>query len=314
MKRMMEIKKEAGHTHVWINFSSLDIIQNCMRKAYYALERDLRSDKGTPATIFGSAIHKALETWYSSPRTARQIPTNFKQKALKAAYSHEPEEELALKCIQHFALAAKDLMELDDDKRSIENGVEILCAYFRKYVTDDFVVASDDEGPIIEREVSYEIHKEPNLTITFFGTVDMVLIDPLGNPVVCDHKTTSSLGAQFYNRLHPNFQYTGYIWGATKALGFEHCNSFLINAIQVAKTKQDSARQFTRRTEDDFKELQDAVVWNVKKYLECQEKDIWPQNAPQPCTMYGKCTYWDICTVPKVLKENIIQAKYGDMI
>ena len=43
MKRMLEVKDGV----FYVNSSSVDLIQSCRRKAYYALERGLRSEEHT---------------------------------------------------------------------------------------------------------------------------------------------------------------------------------------------------------------------------------------------------------------------------
>ena len=63
MKRMLEQKDGV----FYINSSSVDLIQTCRRKAYYALERNLRGGDESEAQLFGTAIHRAMEAFYGAP-------------------------------------------------------------------------------------------------------------------------------------------------------------------------------------------------------------------------------------------------------
>lgn len=78
-KEMLTILEEDGRTTVRINYSSLSIIQSCARKSYYSLFRRLKSKQDSSALLFGTAIHKALETYYLAPRAERPVPKNFNE-------------------------------------------------------------------------------------------------------------------------------------------------------------------------------------------------------------------------------------------
>lgn len=316
--RMLSVKEENGKTLVQINSSSLDLLQTCLRKSHYVLNRNLKNEDST-ALAFGSAIHKALEHWYTLPFEERALNPKYNELAEVMAYGHGVENEARgpLESIRQFVLARFDTLKtLDEsDKRSLSNGVRILQDYFRHYKDDGFEVYRDSQGPVIEREVTATIYDSPSLRIDYFGTIDVILHNPqTGVITVTDHKTTSALGTEFYNRCKPNFQYTGYVWLAKQSLKID-TNLFMINGIQVAKTKTSFARQVTERTDEDFAELRSAVIHNVKKWLAAltehvQEVSAFPMTAPNPCSMYGGCSFLRICEVSSKLKESVIKALY----
>ena len=194
----------------------------------------------------------------------------------------------------------------------------LLQHYFQHYVTDPFVVLEDSNGPITERKFTLQLHENEHRVIKGFGTIDVVLRNEVTGVVLpADHKTTSQLGPTFYQRLHPNFQYTFYTLAAREVLGLD-VDSFLVNAIQVKAipktsrgTAPDFARQVTTRTQEDFEELRSAVCYFVDLFLWNQSHDCWPQTAPGPCSDYGGCQYLDICAAPSQLRENVIKAKYS---
>lgn len=323
-KEMLTVKETPEGREVRINSSSLGIILSCPRKAYYVLHRNLKSRTESPALIFGTAIHKALEVFYSHPRSVRNIPPNFKERSDLMAYASPEEREQ--KAAEHFLYAAVDafvtaaqpLQQLPDtDKRSIANGVWILQEYFKTYINDPYVVYSDANGPVTERTFDLELVKRPGLTIILFGTIDVVLKHELnGNILPADHKTSSIVGSDFFNRLKPNHQYTGYLLGTQKVLGLD-TNEFLVNCVQVKerpKTARGSAphfpRQPTNRSEADIVEFIDAVEEAVTNYLRWMDTKKWPLGHVDACTMWGGCQFLEVCSAPGALRENLIDAKF----
>lgn len=314
-KEMLSVTRLDGHTTVNINYSSLDLIMTCPRKAYYALHRRLRSDDESAALVFGSAIHKALECYYSLPFETRTLPKNAADKADHLVWGNEVEDadNGCMRAITAFRERALSLESLGtDDKRSLNNGAKILIKYFQTYANDGFIVVNDKHGPIVERRVSFEIFNSKLLTINYFGTIDAILKnEKTGIITVVDHKTTSALGKEFYNQIKPNHQYTGYVIGAQRFLGID-TDMFMVNGIQVAKTLHTFARQFTNRTIEDYLSLAETVIYAVANYMHASEQNAWPMNAPKPCTMYGGCTYHRICSVPVQLRENVLKASFTE--
>lgn len=317
-KRMLGLSKlPDGRDLVEINFSSLSVINDCMRKAEYMLIRNLRANVESEALTAGKAIHKALEHWYTLPSHLRQL-TDHENEIADTLVSQpfndgNPAYETALDSINAYVVAAQSLKWLGaEDKRSLSNGIKILKAYFKHYANDGLEVVRDKfDLPYIEREVEFQIHEDDKKVIRFHGTIDVVLKNVISGQVfVADHKTTASLGSAFYNRIKPNHQYTGYVWAARECLGID-TDSFLVNGIQVAKTKSEFARQATQRTQEDFNELKISMIDASERIIKARDSGVFPQSAPNACTNYGTCPYFDICSSPKDLREIIIKAKYA---
>jgi hypothetical protein len=275
----------------------------------------LKNDTESEATLFGTAIHKALEHWYGLPESLREL--SDKDNKLAETFINVQDEEQfyegAVESIRQFALKAQPLKWLGDgDKRSIHNGIKILKAYFKHYLHDGLEIVLDANGkPMVEREVEFQLYQDQRIVINYHGTIDAIVRNKIsGHVMVADHKTTATLGSQFYNRIKPNHQYTGYVMAAQRALGLD-TNLFLVNGIQVAKTKAEFARQTTERNEEDFNEMTSAVVASVYNLLGAIEADNFPMSAPGPCSSYGSCPYLDLCSSPSHLRETIIGAKYA---
>lgn len=313
---------EDGRTHYRINFSSLSIMQECWRKVELSLIRKLRSNLEAPATLFGSAIHKGLETFYRGNRKERELPPRYTQTMEMIGCGHwEPEwsENLLLSSAYSFVQRAEALKQLpDDNTHSIHTGVWMLRHYFEKYLHDEYVIATDADGPIVERKFTMRIWEDDKVIVDTFGTIDAVMKNEVNGLILpADHKTTSRL-YDFYDKANPNFQYTLYLWAAREVLGFE-TDSFLINALQkktMPKTSRgsppDFARQVTTRTEADYDELKFAILGFLGGFAHFRSMGRFPMSAPGPCSSYGGCQYREVCGAPAQLRENIISAKYSE--
>lgn len=318
-KEMLTCTLQNGKRHVRINFSSLSLLQTCLRKAHYSLDLGLRSREESSALAFGTAVHAALEHWYQLPSSDRVLPQALAEESELLGFGHkrdEPASHGALEAIRQFVNKRYDVLSLlpEGDKRSLQSGIRILKAYFKHYANDGFHVYRDSHGPVLERRAEFPLYESNGLSISYFGTIDCVLQhEQSGVIAVADHKTTSQLGQEFYNRCKPNHQYTGYVWLAKHALGID-TKMFMINGIQTAKTKTEFARQITERTEDDFQELKLAVKRAVLLWLEATDTAEFPMTAPDPCSMYGGCQYRKICEMPEKLKATVIKAEYGTTV
>lgn len=318
-KAMMTVERDGAQTFVRINSSSLSVIQTCARKSYYSLERGLRARAGSPPLIFGSAIHKALDVFYSHTSKEREFPKDFDEVAPLLAHGHEaPEQHFLYDAIKTFVAAAKPLEALPDtESRSITSGIWVLSHYFKTYLHDVYVIHQDEQGPITERTFAVPFYEDKQLRVELFGTIDFVLRNEATGQILCgDHKTSSRMGADFLNRIKPNHQYTGYLIGAHRALGVsdEH---FLVNGIQVKARPLTSrggpptfTRQITRRTKHDFQEFQDALLWAIRSYVSWQDTNVWPLGTVDACSSWGQCPYLDVCSAPNELRQNILEAKF----
>lgn len=285
MKRMLE-KKDGKF---YINSSSVEIIQTCRRKAQYALSRNLRGEDESEALLFGTAIHMALEAFYSAPivNGERQLTLEQFQDAFV---------DVAVQSLGHLP---------DSDKRSVANGKKIIEKYWEVYQNDPWVVVKDAQGPVVERKFEFE-SRIPGVVI--HGQIDCLLQNvETGEIVVCDHKTSSSLGSDFMNRIKPNTQFSIYAWAA-QVMGYK-VSRVMVNGIQVAKTKTDLMRVFTDRTEIDLMEMFETIEDSVNLYKQSEERNLWPINSAS-CGQWGGCQYRDICSLSAPFRETAIQQIY----
>lgn len=320
---MLSHFREGGKDYVRINSSSVSVIQECWRKASLTLDQGWRGKIESPALTFGSAIHKALEIFYSSERAERKLNSGCPGVwNIIASGGNTDAHSSCVLCnaVRGFRDTHSPISELPPlDKRSLFNGVWILSHYFKTYIDDPFVTVKNKEGrPMVEESCEFVLHDDALLKITYFGTIDVILQNErTGMIVVCDHKTSSVVGQSFYNQLKPNHQYTGYLLAAKETLGLD-TDTFLVNCLEVkAKPKtprgQDPKfpRQSTIRTKEDYQEFRDTIRMIVSQYLRLEALGIWPLGPKTACSnVYGPCQYLDVCAAPGNLRENILSAKF----
>ena len=317
LKRMLKVLDLGnGKRRVEINFSSLDLIHTCLRKAKYALLDGYRSETEADALVFGTAIHKALEHWYCLPEDLRQLTDAESKEASTLSGSTDVGGfvyDTALESIHQFVIHTQPLRWLgDDDKRSIANGIKILKAYFKHYANDGLEVYRDGSGKaMIEYQAEFTVHDDDKLQVVFHGQIDLILKSKLtGQIYIVDHKTTAALGKDFYNRINPNHQYSLYLNAGKNHLGLKDAQ-FMVNGIQVAKTKCEFARQITDRTEEDFQDSIKALVHASKLILNCIDDGYFPNSSPNPCAAYGGCNFHDVCSAGnESMKKILLENKY----
>ena len=321
-KEMLSVRVEGEKTFVKINSSSLALIQECLRKTNYSLREGWRPEGESPATLFGSAVHSFMEVFYTAKPDERRL---FPLETLEMmSYGHTADQEQTeptLRAVRAFLTRGAELSSLPEgDKRSLQNGVWLLHEYVKKFHSDPYTAHCDDAGSFIERRFDLPFFDTPRLNITIFGTIDFVFKHTLtGELLAGDHKTTSSMGfgeSSFFDREKPNHQYSMYLLALKRLYGID-TEDFLVNVFEVKqkpKTARGSGpsfpRQITKRTEEDFTELQDVIVESVERYLTAIEKNRFPLGPVEACQKYGGCSFKQVCAAPQSMRQTILRNKF----
>ena len=196
----------------------------------------------------------------------------------------------------------------------------ILHSYFKAYLDDPYEAYVIDGKPAVEKKFSLVVHEDDKLIVELFGTIDVILRHVVtGDVFPADHKTVGFLnfgGSSYFDREKPSHQYTGYLWGAREVFGID-TNKFMVNIVEKkAKPKTAAAkgvsfpRQITERTEDDFADFREAIVYTVRQYLEARRTGVWPMGPTGSCNSYGSCSYRNVCSVPKAMRNTLLQNKF----
>lgn len=272
-------KEEKQHRSEF-DYTMMSSFLGCRRKYFFRHVEGLVSKSTAKAPAFGSAIHKALDSWYKDHNTEAAIEI----------FKREYKEDLAT-----------------DGKRTHAVGEWILKNYNERYQDQSFKVIKT------EHEFCLKLPTGNNL----IGRIDKI-IDWDGALWLMDHKTTSQLGPYYFKMHTPNMQFDGYIWAAKK-MGY-NVQGVLVDAILVAKGLLDSssrgkltplARDFATRSQEDIDNYIDLVedIQGEINLCEKEIEDFYPNY--DACTYYGECAYRKICTNPKNVWEKIKQMDYS---
>ena len=265
------------------DYTMLSTFLTCRRKYYLRMIRGLVGLKPPTAAEFGRCIHLALDDWFvhSNPATAKA--------AFVANFTEDPE----------------------DDKRTIKVGLKLLELYFEKYEQEPF--------KILEIEKVFEVPMG-QLSVqgdwTLIGRIDKI-IEWDKATMVMDHKTTSRLGYEFFNKIKPNMQFDGYIIAARR-LGYPKCDSVLLDALLTAKglcipaqlsKLTPLARDISSRTTEELDEYVHDIHEIVDDLRDCYMQDRWSRNT-ESCCDYVECPYRKICKEEPAIREAIIAQDY----
>jgi len=268
------------------NFA-LDCYRNC--PAYYnwrIIKGLIKPGEKKIAASFGSAFHSGLQVWYENNM------------------SSESKGDAIAKFIDEFALAES----VEDDKRTLAKGLDILNKYYQRYEPEPYDVVKAEVG------ISFELGEW-----LYKGRIDLIM-EERGTRAIYgfDHKTTSDLSRTV---VKPHCQITGYVYGLVQQ--YENVLGYMLNMIGVYKTDKrrdkDSGhlverdiflRIPTSRSLEELDEWKRETLWYLHQVEESLEHNIWPKHAPSYCQAYrGRCPYLDLCNVstPDMI-ERMIEA------
>jgi len=174
--------------------------------------------------------------------------------------------------------------------------LEVFTAYIAKYPTEQFKV--------LKVEIPFSLDMGVGI---FAGRIDMT-IEWMKRIYVLDHKTTRALGKTFFQSFRPDIQFDGYCYAVKEMYG--DCAGALINALQVAKTKNNLERYISDRVDRDFDRFVDMFTRKAKRtqYLLDKPMEEWEMNSTA-CSHWGECEYRDIC----LYGERAIDGRYRDV-
>ena len=159
--------------------------------------------------------------------------------------------------------------------RSVEVGIRVLNAYFKKYPRDQ------ENWHVIAVEQGFAIDLCTNPPIIYMGRIDMI-VEENDRFTINDHKFSKQLGNSYMDRLRPNDALTGYCWSAGQILGLP-IERAMLNVICPLKTDIKFGRGVTNRTAADFAEWrQRAVSRATRLYRLLEQAQIVGVEASLP--------------------------------
>jgi len=313
------------------NSGWMESLSTCHRLVQYKslLQRVPTTEKAS--LNFGSAIHLALEHRYRKYRHS-DIGTEYYNELntiLSEFYNEHP-------CPI-------------DDWRNINWCFEVVKKYNEKYAIEEFGLLQDESGKVmVELPFAIELYRHrivedsdimpaiahPEIPIIYTGKIDLPLMFE-GAIWVMDHKSTSSLGAQFFDRMRMSSQQKGYCWAFEKLTG-KKVMGYVVNAIRTKEPPQyvikgtewrggNSRGEAKKMSPQDWwnESLQrerytlkdgELIEWKhntiamVEEFFYNYSKGYLPMETALGCTAYGRCPYYGVCTLPPSDRDLLLQS------
>lgn len=297
------------------NSSWMEGMSSCYRYLEYKSIRLRVPTAEKPSLNFGSAIHLALEYRYK----------NYGSKPVDDAYYAHIAEMLTQFFAEHPTPA--------DDWRTLNWAMEVITKYNAKYDLEGFNTLIDVDGkPLVEMSFSlpiayrYEGMLHPwsktadeycpksAIKIMYSGKIDLPISQD-GNLYVMDHKTTSMLGAMFWDEMRMSSQQRGYVYSFERLTGHQ-LHGYMINAIRTKVPPQYVLNNAPSRAGAKLSPAQwwDESFQRERFLLKPGEGEQWFQNTlslieefffhydrgympmkTKWCAFYGKCPYYEVC-------------------
>jgi len=283
---------------------SLSYFQTCPAKYYYRMILQITPAKRAPALGFGISMHSGREAY---------------KVAIKRGMDHMSAIMTSLAKYQaSWMKEMPDEMKADnmkEDLRGLENGLKLLEGYLQKFRSPNY------------EPIHVEVPFAMSLGKTFDGTevIYSGIVDDVskwqGYNLVGEFKTTSWFpDANFFERFRVSQAIFGYIKAAQEILN-EPIHGAYAHGMWVHK----EPKQRTSRSKDfgDFfqssmiapaqtqiDEAMENVVHTVEDVHVCKSRKFFPYNFGDACNMYRGCAYRDICRVPKVSRQAVIDQQY----
>jgi len=302
----------------FVDNSAIELITTCPWLAYASIIRQRRPADDSPALRFGGFIHKALE--YRNRLTGEGKP-----------WSEQAQIALLSK------LFADSPLEFEG-WRNLQSAITAIRGYNAYYPPgkEDYKVATNQTTgqPYVEQAFAVDTHKViRGLRIIYTGRIDVKKITSAGAKIICDHKTSSTLGDTTWADWEVSPQFRGYCWADRECTG-EEPDGYEVDAIgakesisnamfnevtgQVvpisAKSKAvplELMRQttYTKVPPGQLDEWYENMLQQVDWFLYCVEKNSFPRFRYNHCIgKYGKCQFYNVCALPEQNREDALMS------
>lgn len=283
---------------LFIDNSTLEKITTCPRSAFYYMIRKRELNGRKDSLNFGSGMHAGLASLY----------TDY----YKDSFNDKDSVDRALKCItDHFEANPQD----SETFRTVDRAVDMLLQYHKKYTVEPFTIHhmhEFDKKPCVEIPFAVPIGRIEDVPIIWTGRIDAVIRwDKL--LWILDHKTTSIFGGTYFEQFRNSGQFIGYCWAYEQVM-HERVHGVLINALAIRKiTPSGKPVEFAREridyTRDQINEWQQNTMRIINTFLgyavaglgldnDLANTDEFPMHSPWCHNKYGKCQYFEVCTLP----------------
>lgn len=237
--------------------SSLRLFRKCKRKWYWRYILRLRPKWTDSNLAIGTAFHAALGEWYRNPKAT---PKKFRKKI-------DLEANRLLQVIQASS-DYYDQEELDKASSAAQTFIGMITGYADVYSRDlkRWIIKPED----VERRFIVAFDK-----FDFIGVVDLLPTDKkTGKRIIVEHKSASSIGDSYVDRLPLDTQIRSYIFGAREGLGLKPTEVVydVVRKCKLRKKSGESIEAFNERIALDYASRPDFYFF--RESLKFSTKDI----------------------------------------
>lgn len=283
-----------------IDNSSLEAFTQCARKGEYRIIHKRVEAEDKSALNFGAALHSALELRY------------------RACGANEPTLETEARQLLLLERWWERQPTALGDYRTLGLAQQTIQKYNRKWTTEAFDVPLLEGQPVVEQPFAMPLGiiynwdvNEPEhpaeIKVVWTGRIDLIIKE--GDAYfVLDHKSTKMGGDYFMTEFAMSSPLMGYCWAMRERYKV-NVQGGIINGLvvraPVANPKAGTKKldPFPRQKfffdNERLDEWRDNTLQLVQQFLNANSAGIFPMHQKQCVTKYGKCEYWDVCTLSK---------------
>ena len=264
----------------------------CDLKLYYTIVRGLRNNDLNHKMEYGTAYHKALESFYA---------TGDKTEAMSAAIAHYTKPEIIVP---------------ETDWRTAGHLANCLTQYFDNYADVDGLVVEKHEGkPLLEMKFAFPFYTNGTIDVLLCGTIDFIGTY-FGQPILCDHKSTAVTAVdRFLDAFRVSTQLMVYTMILRKLFPDKNYQA-VINGIFLSRSGKNKFQRsaILDFTEDRMKKFELHLTETIVKFVDVltESLDGEPKFLPNfNCceTKFGMCRFASICNAGE-FAENVIDNDY----
>lgn len=135
-------------------------------------------------------------------------------------------------------------------------------------------------------------HPETGDPLLYCGRMDAIL-DYSGLVLICDEKTTTSLGPTWSRQWDLRSQFTGYAWGCREAS--IKVDGVVVRGVSILKTKYDTQEAISYRPAWQIDRWYDELIEWISDIAICWDRDKWRHNLDHACGDFGGCGFRAAC-------------------
>lgn len=288
-----------------LNNTGRGTFDTCRKKAWYAHVAGSGYgivEKLAPSPLrIGSAVHSVLMQHYAGADEAYAIAAGL-------AHYREVEENPNI-------TMTPELADAFNKETAIVEG--FFPAYRAHWMIDD----ADWKPVASEINIDHDLgivvsENNAGWAVRYTGKIDLIVEDAGGELIVVDHKTLSQFRDSYFDRLHFDYQVTGYAMLASMYLG-RTINQVIYNCIRksllrlkmgeskpqflsriITDYAEDPGKYFKRvqciRTDAQFCDWRNACIEAALDIINAFERGYFRRNMAV-CDMYSGCPYRELC-------------------